>query len=354
MEDTDDAPLQFQREKLVHQRLKIMLFLCGSHQVHKDLSCCVSSPQEKMAQVSCMLHLFIVADAPLSEMLQHAHKNLIHIRMHQSAVRCCQDIISASFFMKAQGERPVLILIPKGELHLVPVSELFRACLYTLEDITSLHCLIHDPPNLPFLHLHLFFIGHGLIHTAAAGGKDAADGLSCLQRRLLQHLKEPSLCISTLEFIDEKTHFLSRHSVLHRDILVLLSKIHDPLIRKVHSLYSSFKNLSFLHLFLHVRFICFITAKQAGCSPSTTSCLYSVSSFFDTGSVRLLYLVILIEIVIEVIVKIIFEVFQIVRCEETVYRIRDRCDCCNCSDDRQHPDHCVFLFLCIISVQQLS
>src|SRR5699024_3971382 len=40
-------------------------------------------------------------------------------------------------------------------------------------------------PDLPFLHLKLRFIGHGLIHAASAGGKRTAHRFPRLQRRFL-------------------------------------------------------------------------------------------------------------------------------------------------------------------------
>ena len=120
---------QLQREQLVHQRLQVMLFLRSRHQIHKDFSGCVPSPQEKMAQIPRMLHLFIIADVPLAKIFQHTDKDLIHILMDQLTVRGCQDIISAPLFMEPERKGTVLIFIAEGELHLIPVSNSFGLAL---------------------------------------------------------------------------------------------------------------------------------------------------------------------------------------------------------------------------------
>ena len=67
-----------------------------------------------------------------------------------------------------------------------------------------------------------------------------------------------------------------------------------------------------------------------------------------------LYLVIFAEIIIKVIIEIIFKIFQIIRCKETVYCIRDCCYRCNCPDNGQYPDHCIFLFVSLILMKNLT
>ena len=101
MKDTDNAPLQIQREQGVDQRLQVMFFLCSRHQIHKDLPRRVPSPKEQMAQIACMLHFPIIADISLPKIFQHADKNLIHILMDQFTVRGSEHIICTPFFMKS-------------------------------------------------------------------------------------------------------------------------------------------------------------------------------------------------------------------------------------------------------------
>ena len=71
-----------------------------------------------------MLQLFIEAGITLQEKLPHTDQDLCHIRMNQLTVVRIQDIVSASLFVKSKGQRPILILIPKGKLHLIAIPEL--------------------------------------------------------------------------------------------------------------------------------------------------------------------------------------------------------------------------------------
>ena len=66
-----------------------------------------------------MLQLFIEAGITLQEKLPHTDQNLRHIRMDQLTIIRIQDIVSASLLVKSKGQRPILILIPKGKLHLI-------------------------------------------------------------------------------------------------------------------------------------------------------------------------------------------------------------------------------------------
>ena len=63
------------------------------------------------------------------------------------------------------------------------------------------------------------------------------------------------------------------------------------------------------------------------------------------------FCIILEEVVIEVIFKIVFEIFQIIRCEESVYTIRNRCDCRYNTDNSENPKNtCFFLLFLFFSV----
>ena len=53
--------------------------------------------------------------------------------MHNLALRRIHDIIKAAAAMHAKSKRPVLILIPEGELHLVAVAIGYRAGLDALK-----------------------------------------------------------------------------------------------------------------------------------------------------------------------------------------------------------------------------
>ena len=43
------------------------------------------------------------------------------------------------------------------------------------------------------------------------------------------------------------------------------------------------------------------------------------------------------EIIIEIVIEIILKIIQIIRSEETIYRICDSCYRCYSTNDRQHP-----------------
>ena len=87
------------------------------------------------------------------------------------------------------------------------------------------------------------------------------------------------------------------------------------------------------------------TRKQAGCSSSPHPACYLIR-------LLCLYLVVLAEVIVEIIIEIVLKVFQVIRCEETVYRVCDSCYRCHCSDDSKDPDHSVFLFLSFIPMQK--
>ena len=55
-----------------------------------------------MAEITDMLHFFIITYISFFEIIKHTKKNLIHIFMDKLTVSCCQYIISTSFFMKTE------------------------------------------------------------------------------------------------------------------------------------------------------------------------------------------------------------------------------------------------------------
>ena len=199
-----------------------------------------------------MLHLLIITHIPFFEIFQHADKDLIHIFMYQFAVRGREYVICTPLFMQSQREGPVLVFIPKREFHLVPVSKLFWAGLHAFKDIIPSHRLIHNTPYLPFLHLHLFFIRHGLVHTSPTFREDTADRLAGFLRRPFQDFKKPSLRISTLELIDHKADLLPGDAIFYCNIFIFHWNIYNSFIWEIHSFNNPFKNLPFFHRLLQI------------------------------------------------------------------------------------------------------
>ena len=183
-----------------------------------------------MPKITGMLHLSVIAYISLTEIFQHAHKDLIHILVYKTAVRSCQNVVCTALFMKSQREWSVLILITKRELHLIAVAEFFRTCFHPLKDILPIYRFIHDPADLSFLHLHLLFIWHGLVHTSSAGREDTAHRISCFKWRLLQYLQQTSLCVPSLKLVDHKADFLSGNPVLYCHIFFFFGYIYDSFI----------------------------------------------------------------------------------------------------------------------------
>ena len=95
----------------------------------QDFTTCDASSKKKMSKIPHMLQLFIEAGITLQEKFPHADQDLRHIRMDQFTIIRIQDIVSASLLVKSKGQRPILILIPKGKLHLIAVPELNRTAV---------------------------------------------------------------------------------------------------------------------------------------------------------------------------------------------------------------------------------
>ena len=224
-----------------------MLFLSRRHQIHQDLPCRIPAPQKQMPQIPNMLHLPVILHIPLFKILQNAQQNLVHVLMYQHAVSCCQHIISTSFLVTPQRQRAVLILIPKGKLHFIPIPELLRAGLNPFIVIRLLHHRIQKLFHLPGFHFQLFFIPHSLIHTAPACRKNTTYRFPCFQGRLFQNLQKPAFRVPLFKLIHYKPYLLSGHSVFYSDIPFLFRDPHQPLIWKFYFFYYAFKYLSFFH-----------------------------------------------------------------------------------------------------------
>ena len=88
-----------------------MFLLGGRHQADQDLAGGVAPPQEQVPQITGVLHFVIIVYIALFKIVQHAHEDPVHVRVHQLAVRCRQHIVGAAFFMKPEGKGAVFILI---------------------------------------------------------------------------------------------------------------------------------------------------------------------------------------------------------------------------------------------------
>ena len=173
--------------------------------------------------------------------------------MHQLAVKSIQHIIRASFLMQPQGQRSVLIFVPKGKLHLIPVSKLHGTSLNPLEHVIRVPVIVHLPGicygliqhilNLLCLHFQLFSILHSLIHTAPAVRKNTAYRSAFLHGGFLQHFQKPSLQAVSPLFIYQKPYLLARNSVFHNHGLSIYHN--SSLVGEVHFFDNSFVNFSF-------------------------------------------------------------------------------------------------------------
>ena len=97
--------------------------------MNQNFAACDASSKKQMAEISHMLKLLIKTGITLQEKLPHTDKDFRHIRMDQFTIIRIQDIVSASLLVKSKGQRPILILIPKGKLHLIAVPELNRTAV---------------------------------------------------------------------------------------------------------------------------------------------------------------------------------------------------------------------------------
>ena len=213
----------------------------------QNLSCSHTAAEKQMAQISCMLHLFIIGNVSFQEVFMHTSQDFRHIFMNQLTVICCKNIIGTAFFVQTQRQRTILICITKGEFHFISISEFNGTSMNSLPlVISAVQCTIQQFTNLTFFHFELVFIGHGLIHASSTFRKNATDRFSCFKRRLLQHFQKSSLCTSGTLLIDHKTNFLSGHSVLYGNFLSVC--YHNSLIGKIYFLNHAFINFAFFHI----------------------------------------------------------------------------------------------------------
>ena len=212
-----------------------------------------------MAQKAGMAQLVVIGSLPFPEPGQDTEQDPVEIRMDETAVRGGQHIVGAALFVKAQGQLPALGSVPEGKFHLVPVAEFPGTAGDSLEPVVrparSVGLAgfrdggIQQLPDLISLHGELCFIVHGLVHAAAAGGKQAADRGPSLQGRGFQHLQKATFQARSPLFVDDGTHLLAGDAVFDRDGAFLCP--HKAFIGKGNLFYSSLKNITFFHIFIY-------------------------------------------------------------------------------------------------------
>ena len=312
--------------------------------MYQDLAGGHAASQHQMAEIAHMLEFTVIRSSFFLKKSPYTGQDICHILMDKFAVVCIQDIISAAFLVQSKGKWSVLVFIAKGKFHLVAVPELDWAsvdpfpfkispalcvCLSTLDE-----CIFQKLMDLSVFHLKLILVGHCLVHASAACRKVAAYRLSCLKRGFLQNFQDASLRPAGAFLLDHEPYILTRDSVLDQDFLIIHLDI--AFVWKVHFFYNAFVNFTFFHFTYSLSYF-YIYSKTAPVicrSCSKSKLLFTVAC--------LLFFVL--EIIIKVVVEIFFKILQIIWCEETVNCKCDTCYCCNCTDDCQHPENCVFLF----------
>ena len=188
------------------------------------------------------MNLFIILfESHLTAVIEGRTKNLAHILMGKSAGVGIEDRVRRIAPVKTKGQRSVLHIITKRELHLVAILEFQRASedsvIYSI-----VHHLIQQAPDHVLLHGQLILIRHGLTEAAAAQRKIVADPLSGLKRRLLNNLKEPALDPVLMLFEYPTADSLSGQRILYRQFLTFLGLISSA-VRIIHSLDHALRNV---------------------------------------------------------------------------------------------------------------
>ena len=247
MHDTYDFSLKWKCKQSGNKRCIIIFCLACSDHVHQYFPGSYTTTEKQMPQISGMLHFLIMHSTKLCKKVQHTGKNSCHIRMHQFTVRSSQHIIGASLLMQANRKGTVLIFISKGKFHLIAVSKFYRASMNSLPMKISIltYSRLKKPFHLIFLHLQLFLIGHGLIHTATTGWKNRAYRLTYFQRGFLQNLQESAFRSAGTLLVNHKAYLLARNTIFHNHLFSIY--IYISLIWKINLLNDSFVNLAFFH-----------------------------------------------------------------------------------------------------------
>ena len=98
-----------------------------------------------------MPHAVIIGEPRLFCIIQRTLANHAEIFIYDTAFFHIHDIMETSSFMHPQRQRPILVFIPKGKLHLIAVCILCRAFFNAIPDIISVYSMIHHFFYLLFL-----------------------------------------------------------------------------------------------------------------------------------------------------------------------------------------------------------
>ena len=156
--------------------------------------------------------------------------------MHDLALRRIHDIIKAAAAVHAKSQWAVLILIPEGELHLIPVLFFPGASLDPLE----IQVRTYFPEKFLHhgtFHRKLLLVGQILIGTAPAVFKMRTRRFN-LSRSLFQHFQKSALASAGTGFCHRKTDFLARNRIFHHYRRAL--DLQDSLVRETELLYNTF------------------------------------------------------------------------------------------------------------------
>ena len=132
MHDSHNFTLQRKCQQFLFQWFQIMFFLTGGNHMDQDFSCSHTAAEKQMAQITCVLHLFIIGNITFQKVFMNTGKDLSHIFMNQLTVICCKHIISTAFFVQSQSQWTIFICISKRKLHFIAVSEFRRTSMNPL------------------------------------------------------------------------------------------------------------------------------------------------------------------------------------------------------------------------------
>ena len=148
--------------------------------------------------------------------------------------------------MKTQSEGAIFVSVSERKFHFIAVTEFHRASMDAFPAIVCVfQCCVQKLPDLAFLHFQLFFIGHGLVHTAATFRKNGTGRVSGFLRRFLQNFQQTSFCPAGTLFVDHKTDLLSGNAIFDSDLLI--SYHHSPFVGKIYFFNCALIYFAFFH-----------------------------------------------------------------------------------------------------------
>ena len=86
MHDAYDFSFQRKGEKLILQRLQIIFLLAGGNNMYQNLTGSHSPPEQKMSEITCVLHLFIIGSIQLQKIFVDTGEDFCHILMNQLTI----------------------------------------------------------------------------------------------------------------------------------------------------------------------------------------------------------------------------------------------------------------------------